>query len=147
MEVKESVVAQRPKVKSFQDLDLYVASLDLVDMVHEMTDRFTLDNRRALQSQLHRAVISVPANIAEGWGRGKGAAHANFLRISRGSLYEVICFTEIVERQHLAPASCIAVVQAQLEKVGRQLNRYLASIEASGVREDQADYGMDSAED
>src|SRR5580704_13109850 len=111
-----------------------------------MTDRFVLDTRHALQNQLYRAVISVPGNIAEGWGRGKGAAHANFLRIGRGSLYEVICFTQIVKRQKLAPNGAIEEVEAQLERVSQLLNRFLAAIESPGVREELSDYGFEPGE-
>ena len=75
-------------IKSYEDLEIWQHAMDLLVDVYAFTATFPAAEKYNLTSQLNRAVVSVPCNIAEGWGRGRGAAQANFVRIARGSLYE-----------------------------------------------------------
>ena len=72
--------------------------MDLVVLVYGLLDRLPNHERFALCDQLRRAVISIPSNIAEGFGRDSHRDFAHFLSIARGSLYEVDTQLEIAER-------------------------------------------------
>lgn len=61
--------------------------------VYKLTKSFPDDERFGLTSQLRRCVISIPSNIAEGYGRNYTKDYIRFLQIARGSLYE--CQTQI----------------------------------------------------
>ena len=73
--------------------------MDLVDRVYELINRFPAEERFALCDQLRRAVVSVPSNIAEGFGRETHKDFAHFLVQARGSLYEVETQLEIAVRR------------------------------------------------
>lgn len=77
------------KVKSYKDLIVWQKAMDLVEMVYQATRTFPQEERYGLTSQLRRAVVSVPSNIAEGHARKSTAEYINFLSIARGSLAEV----------------------------------------------------------
>ena len=77
------------RVQSYRDLSAWQRARELVVAVYELSMHFPSDERFGLISQIRRSAISVPSNIAEGYGRGSSVDYARFLRIARGSLYEV----------------------------------------------------------
>ncbi len=78
----------RDSIQSYRDLSAWQRARELVASIYELTAEFPADERFGLTAQLRRSVISVPSNIAEGYGRGARADYLRFLRIARGSLYE-----------------------------------------------------------
>ena len=76
-------------VNSYKELIIWQKSMVLVSKVYSLTKKFPNDEKYGLVSQLNRASVSIPANIAEGWGRESRKNFVQFLRISRGSLFEL----------------------------------------------------------
>lgn len=76
-------------IESYKDLDAWKLSIRVTRFVYRASEKFPPDERFGLTSQIRRAAVSVPSNIAEGWGRGTTSDYARFLRMARGSLYEV----------------------------------------------------------
>lgn len=79
----------------FQKLDIYDLALDLVKDSYSLTRTFPAEERFALVSQMNRAVVSIPSNIAEGVSRGSRKDQIHFLNISYGSLMELACQSDI----------------------------------------------------
>jgi four helix bundle protein len=77
------------KVESYQDLEVWKQTKDLVRDVYELTKAFPRDEQFGLINQLRRAAVSIPSNIAEGCGRNHVKDSIQFFFISRGSLYEI----------------------------------------------------------
>lgn len=75
--------------RPYYDLDVWKKSRLLVSEAYEVLKTFPTDEKFALISQMRRAVISVPSNIAEGIGRQHEKEKVQFLYIARGSLYEL----------------------------------------------------------
>ncbi len=73
----------------FKDVIAWQRSFRLALDVYRTTRTFPADERFGLTQQSRRAVVSVPSNIAEGWGRGTRTDYVRFLGIARGSLYEL----------------------------------------------------------
>jgi len=76
-------------INSYQDLEVWKKAMGLVTDIYKITQTFPKEELYGLTNQLRRASVSVPANIAEGWGRGTTKGYIQFLRIARGSLLEV----------------------------------------------------------
>lgn len=76
-------------VKSYKQLLIWQKGIKIVVMVYKLTKNFPKEEIYALTSQLKRASISIPSNIAEGFGRQSDKSFNHFLNIARGSLNEI----------------------------------------------------------
>jgi four helix bundle protein len=117
-----------PIIQSYRDLVVWKKSMALVLNVYRCTQAFPKIETYGLTSQLRRAVISVPSNIAEGQGRLSTGEFRQFLGNARGSLMEVE--TQILVAQDLGyfeQNQSEALLSATAE-VGRILNGLLASL-------------------
>ncbi|WP_395791045.1 four helix bundle protein [Aquimonas sp.] len=83
-------------------LEVWRDAMDLVEAVYRFSSQFPDSERFGLVSQIRRAAVSVPANIAEGAARRSTPEYLRFLSIARGSLSEVDTHVQIAERLKLA---------------------------------------------
>jgi len=77
------------KISSYKDLKIWQKGMQITKSVYELTKLLPDTEKYGLISQMRRCSVSVPSNIAEGWGRGKNKYFTNHLSIARGSLFEV----------------------------------------------------------
>ncbi len=119
-------------MKSYRELEVWKVSMDLVDAVYELTDRFPKSEVFNLTSQLRRAVVSVPSNIAEGWGREDTKDYMRFLRIAKGSLMEIETQLEISVRQNFATRDIIKKSWDLTQSVLKMLVRLLQALRNKG---------------
>ncbi len=82
-------------IKSYKDLEIWRKGIVLSMEIYSVTSLFPDREQYGLTSQIRRAATSIPANIAEGYGRESGKNYIQFLKISRGSLYELDTFLTI----------------------------------------------------
>jgi four helix bundle protein len=118
------------EIKSYQDLVAWQLAVEVSLRVYEVTARFPDSERYGLINQLRRAAVSIPSNIAEGYGRGTSAEYIRFLRVSRGSLYEVETQLTIATRLGYLDAHRHTELEQQLKECGRVLAGLLRSIES-----------------
>jgi len=85
-------------IRTYRDLVAWQVSMDLVEKVYRVSAGFPDAEKYGLRSQMRRSSVSVPANIAEGFGRGRKAEFRRFLEISRGSLFELQTLAELCRR-------------------------------------------------
>jgi len=83
------------RVKTYRDLVVWQKSMVLVTEVYEISKKFPKNELYGLTSQIRRCAISLPSNIAEGYGRNSTNDYIHFLRIASGSLYELQTQMEI----------------------------------------------------
>lgn len=76
-------------VQTYKDLLIWQKGIAIVKSVYNNLEGFPKDEIFGLQNQIKRASVSIPSNIAEGWGRDSTQSYIQFLRISRGSLFEL----------------------------------------------------------
>lgn len=82
----------------FEQLVVWQEAMDLVEVIYRLTKLFPEEEKFGLVSQLRRAAVSIPANIAEGKGRRSNKEYAHFLYNARGSLYEVVTLLKLARR-------------------------------------------------
>lgn len=75
--------------KEYTELEVWVESRKLVNLIYEYSKAFPKEEIFGLTSQMRRSAVSIPSNIAEGLGRQSANEAIHFLHISRGSLYEL----------------------------------------------------------
>ena len=76
-------------ISSYKDLLIWKKGIVLVAKVYQLTKAFPPEELYALTSQIKRASVSIPSNIAEGYGRNTDKSFSHFIDISRGSLCEL----------------------------------------------------------
>ena len=87
--VREEKAKAKADFASFRDLVAWRKGMDVVYQVYGFTAQLPEQERFALVVQMRRAAISVPSNIAEGWGRDTTRDYIRFLHMARGSTYEL----------------------------------------------------------
>ena len=90
------------QIDSYRDLIAWQRGIDLVEHVYQQTADLPNDERLGLVAQMRRSAVSIPSNIAEGWGRGARKDYIRFLRTARGSLFELSTQAEICKRLRFA---------------------------------------------
>src|SRR3989344_2305450 len=83
---------------SYKELIVWQRAVDLVVAVYELTDKFPREEVFGLSSQMKRAAVSIPSNIAEGRFRGTRKDFLNFVRVAYGSGAELETQVEIAKR-------------------------------------------------
>lgn len=121
-------------IQTYRDLVAWQKSMDLVVEVYRLTRQMPKDELFGLTSQMRRAVTSIPANIAEGYGRLHRKEYLNHLSIARGSLMEVETQLQIMVRLEYITREQVRPAWDLSQEVGRLLNALLRSL---GARADK----------
>ncbi|MGA1998734.1 MAG: four helix bundle protein [Terriglobales bacterium] len=108
--------------RSYEDLKVWQRAMDLVYVIYDMTRAFPKDELYGLVSQMRRAAVSIPSNIAEGKGRSTDKDFAVFLHHSRGSLHELETQIRIAHHLGYIPAAANPSLSELVSEVGRLLN-------------------------
>lgn len=109
------------KVSTYKDLIVWQKAIQLVTNVYILTNNFPPNEKYGLVSQLNRAVISIPTNIAEGWGRELPKNYLQFLRIARGSLMETETILLICKNLNFIDEKEFLSLSIKVDEVGRIL--------------------------
>lgn len=102
----------------------------LVTLIYDLTKTFPEDERFGLTSQMRRCAVSVPSNIAEGWGRMSRKNYLQFLRISRGSLFELE--TQLLITKELKYSNNSEATESLIVEVSKMLNSLIKKLEEKG---------------
>jgi len=115
-------------VRSYKDLIAWQKAMDLVELVYRHSSNFPKEEQYGLTSQLRRAVVSVPSNIAEGQGRSTTADFLRFLTIARGSLFESETQIMISERLNYLTNQQSSELADLIAETGRLINGLINSL-------------------
>ncbi len=115
-------------VRMYSELIVWQKAMDLVELVYRTTQRFPREELYGLTSQLRRAAISIPSNIAEGQGRRTARDFLRFLSTARGSLLEVETQILISERLGYLPAAERQGMFSRTDEISRLLSGLCRSL-------------------
>ena len=106
---------------NFRKLDTWLDGVELADTIYTLTASFPKTEIYGLSSQMQRAAVSVPSNIAEGSGKGSDRDFARFVSISLGSLFELETQIEIAYRRGYISTENYYALRPRIESLQKQI--------------------------
>lgn len=106
---------------SFERLETYNQAMKLVKMTYDLAEKFPNHEKYGLYNQIHRAIVSVPSNIAESCGRKSYKEKIHFIEIAFGSLLESYCQIQIAANVNYITETELQTIKPQFFTVSRLL--------------------------
>ena len=122
--------------RSYRDLKVWQKAMDLVVVCYRVTENFPRTETYRLISQLQRASVSIPANIAEGQGRAYTKEFLQYLSVAYGSLMEVETHLQVAERLGYFDKASLQPLLENTGEIGRMLNGLVLSLKHKGTNSD-----------
>ena len=117
-------------MQSYKDLIVWQKSIILVTELYRATEKFPRDEIFGLTSQIRRAAVSVPANIAEGYARKHNKEYVQFLRIAYGSGAELETHLILAKNLNFLQDTEIQKASSILDEIMRMLNKLISTLVA-----------------
>jgi len=117
-------------IKSCKDLDVWTMSMSLAESCCRATRYFPREEMYGMTAQIRRASTSIPANIAEGYGRDQTGSFIQFLRVSQGSTRELETHVILAGRVGLLASDAVSGLLDECEKISKMLRSMIRSLEA-----------------
>jgi len=118
-------------INSYKELKVYQRSYQIALETYKLTKSFPAEEKYGLISQLQRAAVSVPANIAEGFGRYNAKEFIYFLRISLGSLNEVRVYYDLAKDLSYIKYEDFESINIELESISKMIKKLIKNLNES----------------
>jgi four helix bundle protein len=112
-----------PTLQSYEDLIVWQRAMDFIVLIYQITENFPSKETFGLVSQMRRAAVSIPSNIAEGYRRKTAKDYAHFVHIAYGSTAELKTQLSISVRLKYISVDSYRGSRAKLEEISRMLHR------------------------
>jgi len=121
---------QKPgAIRDYRDLIVWKVAMDIAEHVYLLTRAFPREELFGMTSQMRRCAVSIPANIAEGFGRAQRRSFIQFLRIAQGSLKELETHVVLCTRIGLIAEDQSLPLEARCTTLGKRLVTFVRSLE------------------
>ena len=117
-------------IKSYRDLNVWRQGMDLVDQIYRLTRTYPKSELYGVTSQMQRAAVSVPSNIAEGHQRDSTKEFLHHLSIALGSLAELDTLVEVSERLGYLDRGRKGALSQRIDSIGRMMRGLQKSLKA-----------------
>lgn len=118
------------KVSSYKELLIWQKGIDITEKVYILSNDFPKDEVFALTNQIRRSAVSVASNIAEGYGRKSTASNVHFVKIARGSLYELETQLLIALRiGYVKDEDLLEDILNSIAEEGKMINSFITKLE------------------
>ena len=118
-------------IESYRDLRVWREAMDLAETCYRLTSSLPREEMFGITLQIRRAAVSIPANIAEGYGRDSKGSYGQFLRVAQGSLKELETHLLLSQRLGCTAEESVAPLLSSCDSLGRMLRSLIRSIERS----------------
>jgi len=108
-------------IDSFRDLKVWQSGIDLAEEVYRLTQSFPKQEMYGLSSQMQRAAVSIPSNIAEGHGRDSTKEFLHFLSVALGSLFELETQLTLAGRLGYLDKGELENVLSRMDEISRMM--------------------------
>jgi four helix bundle protein len=119
-------------LNSYRDLQSWQIGMELVESIYRVTQSWPSSEQFGLTSQSQRSAVSVPLNIAEGYGRLHRGEYIHHLSMAKGSLCELETLLTIAERVGAAAQGSTDDAMVLAVRVGQMLTKQIRSLKATG---------------
>jgi four helix bundle protein len=116
------------KVQSYKELNVWTKGIEIVDKIYKTTDAFPQKELYGLVSQLRRAAVSIPSNIAEGFARQHTKEYMQYLHISLGSCAELETQLIISQKRNYLTDKELVELQEDIDHESRMLANLIKSL-------------------
>ena len=120
---------------SYRDLKVWQESMALAVRIYALTSDFPAQERYGIVQQMRRAAVSIPSNIAEGYGRRTSRQRYNFLENALGSVFELETQTELSARLGFLREDDSPELAATIRGIGRGLTALMHYVEEEAHKE------------
>jgi len=117
------------RLTSYRELIVWQKSMNLAERCYRMTRRFKRDDQLVLGHEIRKSCVSIPSNIAEGFGRHYTPEYIHHLRYSSGSSNELQTQVELTKRVEIVTPTEGDILIADAEEIGRMLHGLIGSLE------------------
>lgn len=118
-------------MRDFRKLDIWKNGIELVKQVYQLSDKLPSEEKFGLRSQITRAAVSVPSNIAEGSSRNSEVEFKRFLEIAIGSLFEVETQLVIAQELNFMTENELKTIFTLIHKEAKMINSLIKRIKNS----------------
>ena len=115
-------------MRNFKNYEIWIDSIELSDVIYDICESFPQKELYQLASQMERAVVSIPSNIAEGAGRRSEAEFAHFLDIALGSAYELETQLIIAKRRKYISKELFETTDETIMSLQKRIGSFIATI-------------------
>jgi four helix bundle protein len=116
-------------LKTYRELEAWKKGIELVEAIYLLCKTMPAEERFGLISQIQRAAVSIPANIAEGYGRTHRGEYVHHLSIARGSLMELETHLTVIVRLGMVTREQATIAWSLCQEVGKLLGGLIASLQ------------------
>jgi four helix bundle protein len=119
-------------IRDYRDLVVWQEAMDIAVDVYSLTRSFPREESFGMTAQMRRCAASIPANIAEGFGRAQRRSFVQFLRIAQGSLKELETHAILCGRVGLLAADDVADLEKRFSRLGKRMVTFIRSLNRGG---------------
>lgn len=120
-------------MRSYKELDVWQVGMAMAESCYRTTRGFPSYEQYGLTSQIRRAAVSIPANIAEGYGRESTPSFIQFLRISQGSTKELETHLMLAQRIEMLDTIDADRLLGECERISKMLRNLIRSLQAKAA--------------